>query len=128
MKKETSRKRGNVISAESSRAEGSVYGGRNEEGDLQEESNLSNLGTDKTCICQFNFNDFDAAHDTCASDSIELLRWQGIDFEKNLSDGVDLAKFVERMMGLGLVCNDSVSWVTFYSVYSQAMVQIRLWL
>ncbi|KAK2989937.1 hypothetical protein RJ640_013861 [Escallonia rubra] len=40
IKKETSRKRGNVISAESSRAEASVYGGRSEEGDLQEEGFL----------------------------------------------------------------------------------------
>ncbi|KAK2977877.1 hypothetical protein RJ640_020221 [Escallonia rubra] len=36
--------------------------------------NLSDLGTDKTCICQFNFSDFDAAHDASAPNSIELLR------------------------------------------------------
>ncbi|KAK2969429.1 hypothetical protein RJ640_011799 [Escallonia rubra] len=37
--------------------------------------NLPDLGTDKTCICQFNFSDFDAAHDASAPNSIELLRW-----------------------------------------------------
>ncbi|KAK2986225.1 hypothetical protein RJ640_010059 [Escallonia rubra] len=31
-----------------------------------------------------------------------------MDFEKNLSDGVDSTEFVELMMGSGLVCNDSV--------------------
>ncbi|KAK2975191.1 hypothetical protein RJ640_022083 [Escallonia rubra] len=36
--------------------------------------NLLDLGTDKMCICQFNFNDFDAAHDASASNSIGLLR------------------------------------------------------
>ncbi|KAK3033938.1 hypothetical protein RJ639_032370 [Escallonia herrerae] len=51
--------------------------------------NLPDLGTNNTCIYQFNFSDFDAAHDAYASDSIELLRRQGIDFEKNLSDRVD---------------------------------------
>ncbi|KAK2969741.1 hypothetical protein RJ640_015885 [Escallonia rubra] len=37
--------------------------------------NLPDLGTDKTCICQFNFSDFNAAHDASAPNSIELLRW-----------------------------------------------------
>ncbi|KAK2990974.1 hypothetical protein RJ640_005456 [Escallonia rubra] len=35
---------------------------------------LLDLGTDKTCICQFNFSDFDAVHDASAPNSIELLR------------------------------------------------------
>ncbi|KAK2973866.1 hypothetical protein RJ640_029682 [Escallonia rubra] len=39
--------------------------------------NLPDLGTDKTCICQFNFSDFDAAHDASAPNSIELLRRSG---------------------------------------------------
>ncbi|KAK2978122.1 hypothetical protein RJ640_028676 [Escallonia rubra] len=36
--------------------------------------NLPDLGTDKTCICQFNFSDFDAVHDASVPNSIELLR------------------------------------------------------
>ncbi|KAK3005213.1 hypothetical protein RJ639_015885 [Escallonia herrerae] len=87
-------------------------------------NNVLDLGTDKTSICQFNFSDFDTTHDAYAPDSIELLRRHEIDFEKNLSDGVDLANFAELMMGSGLVCNDLVSWVTFHSVYPWAVVQM----
>ncbi|KAK2973855.1 hypothetical protein RJ640_003263 [Escallonia rubra] len=41
--------------------------------------NLSDLGIDKTCICQFNFSDFDAAHEASVPNSIELLRRFALD-------------------------------------------------
>ncbi|MFS7989731.1 putative poly(A)-specific ribonuclease [Helianthus anomalus] len=78
--------------------------------------NLPEFGNNKY-IWEFNFKDFDPSRDQHASESIDLLKRQGIDFEKNLNDGICTVKFAEMMTSSGLVFNENVRWVSFHSAY-----------
>lgn len=82
-----------------------------------EQGNLPSCGTDKHCIWQFNFREFNLNEDIFAHDSIELLCDSGIDFEKNNAKGIDVRRFGELLMSSGVVLNDNVHWVTFHSGY-----------
>ncbi|GKE49453.1 probable CCR4-associated factor 1 homolog 11 [Tanacetum coccineum] len=42
---------------------------------------------------------------------------RGIDFQKNLDQGIKVEKFAELLMSSGVVCNDEVTWVGFRSVF-----------
>jgi CCR4-NOT transcription complex subunit 7/8 len=82
-----------------------------------DQGNLPTCGTDKYCIWQFNFREFNVNEDVFANDSIELLRQSGIDLNKNNENGIDAVRFGELLMSSGIVLNDSVYWVTFHSGY-----------
>ncbi|KAI3904698.1 hypothetical protein MKW98_014878 [Papaver atlanticum] len=91
------------------------------------QGNLPDFGT-YTCIWQFNLSDFDVSKDLCAADSIELLKKQGINFEKNRREGIDSRVFARMLLQYGVVCNPvaaaahffykySLNWITFHSGY-----------
>ncbi|KAK9072852.1 hypothetical protein SSX86_009287 [Deinandra increscens subsp. villosa] len=82
-----------------------------------ENGNLPTCGTDKPCIWQFNFREFNVNEDIFANDSIEMLRQCGIDFKKNSEMGIDVNQFGELLMSSGVVLNDNICWVTFHSGY-----------
>lgn len=82
-----------------------------------EMGNLPTCGTDKYCIWQFNFREFNPNEDVAAFDSVQLLRQSGIDFVKNNEKGVDATRFGELLMSSGIVLNDGMSWITFHSGY-----------
>ncbi|KAJ4974334.1 hypothetical protein NE237_007508 [Protea cynaroides] len=74
------------------------------------DENMPELGIGNRYISEFNFKDFDVFRDKHALNSIELLRRQGMDFEKNSEMGIDSSKFAKLVKSSGLICNDSVSW------------------
>ncbi|TMW83681.1 hypothetical protein EJD97_000992 [Solanum chilense] len=73
-------------------------------------------------VWQFNFSDFDSTRDRHVEASIQLLVDSGIDLEKNLRLGIRSIDFGELLMSSGLVCNDSVSWVTFQGEFDIAFL------
>lgn len=69
------------------------------------------------CPCwQFNFN-FNLDEDIYATDSIELLKRSGIDFEQHATKGIDPSVFAEMLMTSGLVLGPDTCWITFQSGY-----------
>ncbi|KAJ9688980.1 hypothetical protein PVL29_014570 [Vitis rotundifolia] len=82
-----------------------------------EHGKFPTCGTERSCVWQFNFREFNLNEDVFAHDSIELLKQSGIDFKKNNEKGVDARRFSELLMSSGIVLNDSVHWVTFHSGY-----------
>ena len=58
-----------------------------------EQWNLPTCRTDKYCIWQFNFREFNVNEDVFANDSIELLHQSGIDFMKSNEKSIDAVRF-----------------------------------
>ncbi|XP_042516536.1 probable CCR4-associated factor 1 homolog 11 [Macadamia integrifolia] len=84
--------------------------------------NLPDFGGSCGFVWQFNFKEFNVSSDPHSADSIDLLRQQGIDFEKNNKEGVDSTQFSELLCKSGLVvCNTFLfRWITFHGAYDFA--------
>ncbi|MBA0738999.1 hypothetical protein Gogos_012304 [Gossypium gossypioides] len=82
--------------------------------------NLLDFYSPFSYVWEFNFRDFNINRDRYASDSIELLKRQGIDFEKNKEKGIDSKNFA-KFWDYGLVFNchglKSITWITFHGTY-----------
>lgn len=65
---------------------------------------------------QFNFNDFDVTNDLQVGASIQLLRSNGINLEKNRLEGVDSRLFAFRLKEI-LANHGVIKWVTFHGLY-----------
>ncbi|KAF5404562.1 CCR4-NOT transcription complex subunit 7 [Paragonimus heterotremus] len=68
---------------------------------------------------QFNIK-WNVDNDTYADDSIKLLAFSGIDFEKLKRTGIELNDFAEAFIASGLALNESITWIGFHSAYDFA--------
>lgn len=68
---------------------------------------------------QFNFK-FDLDNDIYLHESIQLLEFSGIDFNKFYHDGIEQEYFAENIIASGVVLNENVKWITFHGVYDFA--------
>ncbi|MCL7021894.1 hypothetical protein MKW94_010025 [Papaver nudicaule] len=85
------------------------------------QGNLPDFGNHR-CIWQFNLSDFDVAKDSCAADSIQLLKKQGIDLKKTEERyGIvyNHATAIE-LFSQGFLYNYAANWITFYGGYDFA--------
>ncbi|XP_042423290.1 probable CCR4-associated factor 1 homolog 11 [Zingiber officinale] len=84
--------------------------------------------SDGTCVryvWEFNFRDFDISRDRYAPSSVELLKANGIDFQKNQVWGIDSCRFAQHLATSGLLSFghfSPVSWVTFQGAYDFAFL------
>ncbi|KAK9996565.1 hypothetical protein SO802_021251 [Lithocarpus litseifolius] len=86
-----------------------------------DKGSLPNFGTKYQYAWEFNFRDFDVYNDIQNMESIELLKSQGINFDKNLKEGIDSADFAALMLKSGLLGNHfAFAWVTCHGAYDVA--------
>ncbi|MBA0682884.1 hypothetical protein Goari_024572, partial [Gossypium aridum] len=67
--------------------------------------NLPDFYSPFSYVWKFNLRDFDINRDRYASDLIELLKRQGINFEKNKEKGIGSKNFAKKFWDYGLVFN-----------------------
>ncbi|KAL5537481.1 hypothetical protein UlMin_046043 [Ulmus minor] len=84
---------------------------------FDENGNLPTCGTDQYCVWQFNFREFNPREDLHSAESIQLLRQNGIDFQKNNEKGIDARIFCDRFMSSGVTSDKNRRWVTFRGEY-----------
>ncbi|KAJ4718958.1 Ccr4-associated factor [Melia azedarach] len=68
---------------------------------------------------EFNFSDFDLKKDPHVESSIDLLRSNGLDFEKVKRDGIEGRVFVGKFLEI-LPRHRNLKWVTFHGLYDLA--------
>jgi CCR4-NOT transcription complex subunit 7/8 len=68
---------------------------------------------------QFNFK-FDLDNDIYLHESIQLLEFSGIDFNKFYHEGIEQEYFAENIIASGVVLNENVKWITFHGAYDFA--------
>ncbi|KAA3472591.1 putative CCR4-associated factor 1-like protein 11 isoform X1 [Gossypium australe] len=96
--------------------------------------NLLDFDSPFSYVWEFNFRDFGINRDRYASDSIELLKCQGISFGKNKEKGIDSKDFAKKFWDYGLLFNcyglkNSYSRSTaFVSSLVRASIGLFLWL
>ncbi|TYI03160.1 hypothetical protein ES332_A11G316900v1 [Gossypium tomentosum] len=83
--------------------------------------NLPDFDSPFSYVWEFNFRDFNINRDRYASDSIQLLKRRGIDFEKNKEKGIDSKDFAKKFWDYGLLFNccglTNIIWITFHGTY-----------
>ena len=68
---------------------------------------------------QFNMH-FDLNVDKHNTESIEMLRKAGLDFDKHAQDGINHQQFSQILKTSGLVQNSNLTWVAFNSSFDFA--------
>lgn len=65
---------------------------------------------------QFNFH-FDEHKEMMSSESFELLKKSGINFQNHQVNGIDAFEFAQLMIDSGLLLESSVTWLTYHAAY-----------
>lgn len=75
---------------------------------------------------QFNFK-FSLKDDMYSQSSIDSHVQAGIDFNVLERDGIDPHEFASLLISSGMVCDDSVSWISFHGAYDFGYLTKLLW-